>query len=656
MDLSKYLKLFISESQEHLRKMDELLLKMEQSPGDKAAIDTLFREAHSLKGMSASMGFEELAEISHRMEDYLDRFRGGKGAVEQKGVELLFEGVDLLKKGIEEIAASGQTSVDSSAFLAKVHAYTAHVEAEPLPAVRGEGSLPWEEEELRKAAQKALERGLHLFTLEVSLTPDAPLPAARAYIILKRLREIGELLRSSPSFEEVREGQFFGRLLALLITSTTPSDVQGVVAAMPDVAAVLLYLHPLPTVGKPPPKIEKRPSPAEVRMAPGPSPAKRSPLIRVDAKLLDDLMDQVGELITARGSLLELSQGFDSRPLKGCVGRIDGLIRGLQEQAMRLRMMPLGFIADRFPRAVRDLARQHGKELSFEIVGKEIELDRAILEELVDPLLHILRNAVDHGIEPPEERAKLGKPRVGTVRIEASQESEKVSIQVIDDGRGIDPERVKRIALEKGLITKEEHDVLSNEEALLLITKPGFSTKEGVSETSGRGVGMDVVRAAVESLRGSLEIESRLGVGTAITLKLPPSLAVIAVLLAKVGSEQYAIPLYQIQRSLEFSDGDVQRSQGQEVIVRDGRLIPIVRLQSILACPKDDGPPVSTRLAVLAEVRGREVGVVVDEVLGYRDAVVKPLGKTLEGIKGFAGVTVMGDGRMILILDLNTLL
>lgn len=648
MDLSKYLKLFISESQEHLRKMDELLLKLEQSPGDKATIDTLFREAHSLKGMSASMGFEEMAKISHRMEDYLDRFRGGKGAVEREGVELLFEGVDLLKKGIEEIAASGQTSLDSSAFLAKVHSHAVQVETEPPPAGLAEGPLPWDEGELRKGALWAKERGLHLFTLEISLTPEAPLPAARAYIILKRLKEMGELLRSSPSFEEAREGQFLGRLLALLAASTAPSDIQGAVAAMPDVAAVLLHLHPAPRPVKEPP--------AEARPAPPPPPAKRSPLIRVDAKLLDDLMDQVGELITARGSLLELSQGFDSRPLKECVGRIDGLIRGLQEQAMRLRMMPLGFIADRFPRAVRDLARQHGKELSFEIVGKEIELDRAILEELVDPLLHILRNAVDHGIETPEERARLGKPRVGTVRIEASRESEKVLIRIIDDGRGIDPQRVKRIALEKGLITREEHDALSNEEALLLITKPGFSTKASVSETSGRGVGMDVVRAAVESLRGNLEIESRLGVGTAITLKLPPSLAIIAVLLAKVGSEQYAIPLYQIQRSLEFSEGDVQRSQGQEVIVRDGRLIPIVRLQLILACPKGDGPPASTKLAVLAEVRGREVGVVVDEVLGYRDAVVKPLGKTLEGIKGFAGVTVMGDGRMILILDLNTLL
>jgi len=654
MDLSKYLKMFISESREHLQKMDGLLLELEKDPGARVTIDTLFREAHSLKGMSATMGFEELAKISHRMEDFLERFREGRESLRREAVDLLFEGVDLLRKGIEEIAASGKSVVDSSAFVSKVTAYVSSFEGASLPAqpFGGEGAAPWwEGEELQRASGWAKERGLFLFTLEVSLSPDAPLPAARAYIILKRVREMGELLQARPSQEEVQAGQFSGRLLLLLATSAPPAEVQRKVAAMPDVTAVSLIPH---GGADEPPKVEPKPPPTpELKPAPLPS-AKSSLMVRVDAKDLDDLMDQVGELIVAKGSLLEISRRLDSRPLQECVDQIGGLIKALQRQAMELRMMPLDYIADRFPRAVRDLAKRHGKEINFEIRGREIELDRAMLDLLADPLLHLLRNAVDHGIEPPDEREKAGKPRVGTLRLEASQEREGVAIRVVDDGRGIDGARIRRLALERGMISREEHEHLSDEEVLLLITRPGFSTATEVSEISGRGVGMDVVRATVEALRGSLQIESQIGEGTTVTLRLPPSLAVFRVLMTRVGTEQYAIPLYQIQTTLEFSEGEVQRVQGQEVIRRDGRLIPLLRLRSILGCP--GGPDPASGLAVVASIRGREIGVVVDELLSYQDAVRKPLGKALKDLKGLAGVTILGNGEMVLILDLNTLL
>ncbi len=376
-------------------------------------------------------------------------------------------------------------------------------------------------------------------------------------------------------------------------------------------------------------------------------------MIRVDTRLLDDLMDQVGELVTARGSLLELAERIPSQALHEGVGRIDSLVKGLQQQAMKLRMMPLDLIADRFPRAVRDLARRRGKELNFEIVGREIELDRAILEELPDPLLHIFRNSIDHGIEPPEERVRKGKPPTGTVRLEASKERESVLIRVSDDGRGMDPAQLRRVALERGTITREQHETMSDSESLQLITLPGFSTAREVTEVSGRGVGMDVVRSTVESLRGSLLIESVPGQGSRFTLKLPLTLAVLAVLLVEVGGERYALPVSAVEQMLEIPAGEIQRSQGTELITWDGSLVPLIRLGRLLGCPGEAEGPL--RLVVLCEIRGRIAGAMVDRMVGYREVVVKSLGKALKSVRGFAGVTILGDGSTVLILDLNTL-
>ena len=376
-------------------------------------------------------------------------------------------------------------------------------------------------------------------------------------------------------------------------------------------------------------------------------------MIRVDTRLLDDLMDQVGELVTARGSLLELAQRIPSQALHEGVGRMDSLVKGLQQQAMKLRMMPLDLIADRFPRAVRDLARRRGKELNFEIVGREIELDRAILEELPDPLLHIFRNSIDHGIEPPEERVRKGKPPTGTVRLEATKERESVLIRVSDDGRGMDPATLRRVALERGTITREEHETLSDAEALQLITLPGFSTAKEVTEVSGRGVGMDVVRSTIESLRGSLLIESVPGQGSRFTLKLPLTLAVLAVLLIEVDDERYALPVSAVEQMVEVPTREIQRSQGIELIAWDGTLVPLIRLRRLLGCPGEaEG---DMHLVVLCEIKGRIAGVMVDRMVGYREVVVKSLGKALKSVRGFAGVTILGDGSTVLILDLNTL-
>jgi two-component system chemotaxis sensor kinase CheA len=376
-------------------------------------------------------------------------------------------------------------------------------------------------------------------------------------------------------------------------------------------------------------------------------------MTRIDTRLLDDLMDQVGELVTAQGFLVERSQGIESPALQESVDRVEVLIRELQQQAMKLRMMPLEMIADRFPRAVRDLARKRGKEVQFEVVGKETELDRAILEELPDPLLHLFRNSIDHGIEPAEERVRNGKPPTGTIRLEASKERESVVIRVEDDGRGMDPARIRKAALDRGVISPRQYETLSDDEALYLITVPGFSTAKEVSDVSGRGVGMDVVKSAVEALRGVLLIDTTLGRGSAITLKLPLTLAIVAVLLIESGRERYALPVSVIEQVIEVRANEVQHAQGRDMITYEGELVPLLELATLLGCPQESRP--SFRAVVLSEMRGRLVGLAVDRLIGYREVVVKSLGKALKGLRGFAGVTILGDGSTVLILDLNTL-
>ncbi|HYB74603.1 MAG TPA: chemotaxis protein CheA [Candidatus Sulfotelmatobacter sp.] len=700
MDMSKYVGIFVSESQEHLQRMDDLLLALERASDDAGAIAALFREAHSMKGMSASMGYEGVARVAHRLEDFLDQCRQGRTHIGGEALELLFEGVDILRQAVHEIRERGAPSVDVTAFLQKLVAPGRPAPPPPAGEADERSRLV---ELLAEAPPEVFAGSGPALALLVDIAPDAPMPAARAYVTLRKLGDLGTILISRPTLDQVQAGEFEGSLAVLLASQRTPGAIHREVSGWPDVANVLLEaleggepaarpparaaadlevvaaaggepglgLVEEPALPMGPPAV---PAPAQpgpevptVQAAPAPPAAgvrrAEQQMVRVDTRLLDQLLDHVGELITAKGSLLEESRDATSSGLRDAVGQVERLVGSLQRQALKLRMMPFEVIADRFPRAVRDLAHKSGKEVDFRLIGKEIEMDRSILDHLGDPLVHILRNAVDHGIEPPEERERLGKSRAGRLTLRAAEEGESVFLQFEDDGRGMDPDHLRRAAVGKGLLTAEQAAALSDVEALELITRPGFSTADRVTDVSGRGVGMDVVKTIIEGLHGSLLIESVPGEGSTFTLKLPLSLAVISVLLVRVGSERYAVPMYQVGTTIEVDEGDIQRAQGQEVVGLDGELVPLLRLGRALGCPPNGGAPrqdgagdrTGPLYAVLTEVHGRDVGMVVDEILGVRDVLVKPLGKALRGLRGFAGLTILGDGSVVLILDVNGL-
>ena len=505
MDLSKYLKIFVNDSQEHLQRMDEFLLLLERRPEDEQAIDALFRSAHSLKGMAITMGFDEISKVADSLESFLDPYRRGVQRLDRQAIDLMLQGVDLLRQSIAQVDAGKGPG-----------------EAGGKPE-GGTGS---------------------------SESPPSPNPHA--------------------------------------------------------------------------------------------GPARREGMLRVAPELLDDLVDLTSELLIAQEDLESEER----------VSQFQTLARAVGHQAMRIRMVPLQTVADRFPRMVRDVARQGKKEVVFEVRGKDVEMDRALLESLADPLMHLLRNAVDHGIEEPEERTRSGKPVEGRVCLEASKGKDGVVIRVTDDGRGIDPNAVRQTVVARGLLTEDKAHTLSEPDLFRFLTLPGFTTRAEVSETSGRGVGLDVVHSMIQSLQGSLAVESVLEQGTTITLKLPLTLLRLPVLLVQVADETYAIPVAQVGATLDCPSARVKSTDGQEVLVREEDQIPLIRLRDLLGL-SGLGP---TSLAVLVKSHGKEIGVVVDKILEYREVVVKSFRSALRGLKGLGGVTILGDGVVVPILDLETLL
>ena len=551
MDMSQYRDLFISESREYLRTIGSLIVDLEKDAGDREKIDALFRVAHSIKGMAASMDYRDISELAHKLEDLMSRVRNGDILFDRGVADLLLEGADLLETMVADVAAGSGEKRDCAPLIARIEGYEPAGSAHEPPGAAVE---------------------------EPAVTEELPPSAARPPVTDAGTRAESERGRTD-----------------------SPQTV------------------------------------------------------RVKTAVLDHLINITGELITNKQRLLNLSREMEAAPLNEALTELSRLLRVLHNEVMNVRLMPLATITDRFPRVVRDLAKKSGKEIDFTIDGKDIELDRGIVEELSDPLVHILRNAVDHGLEPAALRLSAGKPATGSITLRARREKDQIIIVIEDDGRGMDPSQITAKAIEKGFITSEAAEQLSRQEALLLTCLPGFSTAGEVTDVSGRGVGMDVVRATIQSLCGTLAIESEEGKGSRIILKLPPSVAIMNVLLITTGHFTVAVPVNNIIRTLELKQESITNSGTERVFYLDDEPIPLVSLNRVFGKPlapvKGNSVPV-----FVSEVKGRKVGLVVDGFLGHQEVFIKPLGRPFDKAQGLAGSAILGDGEVVFIIDVANLL
>lgn len=606
MDIAKYRDMYLSEAAEHLQRMNGLLVALEENPEDREGIAALFREAHSIKGMAATMGYDATTRLAHHLEDSLGLCRE-RGVITDTQIDRLLAGVDLLEALLEDIRQERpESEIDS--FIA-----AGSDEAPP-------------EAELVELAEPPEEPAAVIGGTLIRLRLDENVAAVgpRLLVLLKRLADCGTLLETTPSEDAILQGKVSRQLQVRLETDLTQEQLRGRLQSYSELATI-----EFPT---------KKPGPAR-----GSKRAASGTTVRVSTDLLDHFINLTGELITNRYTLQTAASARNWRSLDDGLGQLARLVRNLHHQVLQVRMMPLESVTGRLPRTVRDLCRTSGKEVRFEVEGATLELDRAILEELSDPLIHMIRNAIDHGIE-----------RQGTVRVKAWRERDQVLIQVADDGRGMDPGKIRRRALQRGLISVGQAQTIRDYDLLQLICQPGFSTAEELSETSGRGVGMDVVKTAVERLGGVLLIDSTPGEGSRITMKLPLSVAIIRVLMIACDGVLMAMPITRVLQTIEAVAQEIQVSGKQLVIPLSGELLPLLSLRKILQRPKRT-PGTSVPL-VVTEVLGRKVGLVVDRLVGQREVFVQALPAPFDSLRGCSGGTILGDGRIMFVLDLQSLL
>ncbi|MFI5280237.1 MAG: chemotaxis protein CheA [Gemmatimonadales bacterium] len=612
MDVRQYAELFHSESRDHLTAYNHLVLAWEKDPDSREAVGGIFRAVHTIKGMAATMGYAAVADLSHRIENLLDVLRKGERDASPAVLDLLLRAGDVLEKGIGA-SVEGEPFAPPTALLEELDRSAGGAAPRPSRRSRDSGAMP------------AIGAGRQV---RVVLRTEALLKGARALLVLRRAAAIGTVSSVSPAPQGLEQEDFDGRFSFRVEGLVTAAELEQALRAAGDVESVVVQSE-----------AEAEASPVE---------AARGRHIRVDLKRLDSLMDEIGELAIARGRLQEIVGRLEDPGLSDVAQQLGRLAQSLQGEIIAARMTPVWQVFDRFPRMVRDLAKQIGRQVDFKVEGKEIELDRAILDEIGDPLMHLLRNAVDHGIEPPEERLRAGKDAAGRLVLSAVRERSTVAIRVSDDGRGVDRARVLQHAKEQGLVDAGQ-SALPDEDLFRFLARPGFSTATRVTDVSGRGVGIDVVATAARALGGSLEVRSEEGRGSTFTVRLPVTLAIMRALLARAGAETYALPLTHVAETVDPRPEDIQRVQGKEAMMLRGRLLPIVRLSDIVGTGRT---VTHSRVPVIVlEMGERRTGVMVDVLLGQQEIVVK----TFEAPRGmlpvFAGATILGDGKPALILD-----
>lgn len=639
--MSAYKDVFLSESAEYVQAITEGLLALEGDPNDLEPVETVFRGAHSLKGMSATMGYTRTAELTHTMESLMDTVRKREQSADSSLIDLMLRAVDAVKELIDD-ESSGNAAVDVSELVSAIVARTGSgTAAGPVPAGPADTAAP---------APVPTADGGALYRVRITLSETCVLKAVRAYMAIKRLGHMGSVVDTEPSARQI-EDEAFGHTFSVIVRTREDRDsIIAAVGAISEVDAVEVATEEAPAAVPEERPSEERPRKSVPKLA-------ETQTVRVSIGHLDSMVNLVGELVIIRSRLDRLARDLDSTDLVETLSALEQISAELQHEVMQTRMVPVGNIFNRFPRMVRDLARDLGRSVSFEMGGLDIELDRTVLDEIGDPIVHLLRNALDHGIEPEEERVAAGKPGKGTVRLEAGRDRDLVRIIVSDDGKGMDPERIWAKAIERGLVQRNERDSYSASDIFMLTCEPGFSTAEKTTAVSGRGVGMDVVKGKIEYLGGTITIHSELGRGSRIVLTLPLTLAIIQSLLVGSGEQIFAVPLSAVTEVLARDEVRLKTVDGAPVVVlRDGSVAPLFRLDEVIgSAERRQRMPEASDHIVLMESAEQVRALAVQHLVGRHEVVIKPLSPLFKDLRGLGGATVLGDGRVALILDPRTL-
>ena len=685
MEVNQYLEMFIEESKEHLQACSEHLLELEKNPEDLAIVGEIFRSAHTLKGMSATMGFEDLADLTHKMENVLDAIRNEKIKVTPEIFDVVFESVDHLEEMVYDIADGGdgkrnvQETVEKLKNIelgepvatVKVPVATT-VEAVATPAEEVDLKLTYDDFEKTVILQSS-EQEFNAYEISIALRDDCLLKAARVYMVFEILEKNGDVIKSSPTVDKLEEEQFDSEFHVAYISKESAGDLQKMLMKVSEVDRVDVkeigqdVFTQVTVSSAAPEELAEAETVATTEVVQAPVEQKAntnkasgghttSKTIRVNIERLDILMNLFEELAIDRGRLLSIAADVNHGELNETVERMSRTMGDLQNIVLTMRMVPVETVFNRFPKMVRQLSRDLNKKIALNVVGAETELDRTVIDEIGDPLVHLIRNSVDHGIESPEVRRSKGKPEEGTVELRAYHSGNYVFIEIEDDGAGINRDRVLAKAISKGVVTHEQSLSMSDKQINELILASGFSTAEVISDVSGRGVGLDVVKTTIESLGGNISIESTQDVGSVFSIQLPLTLSIISVMLVEIESEIYAIPLSSIIETSIIRNSDILNAHNQKVIDFRGKVVPLVFLEDIFEVPRQDPKDDGFHSVVIVRKGDKLAGLVVDSFIGQQEIVLKSLGNYLTNIFAISGATILGNGKVALIVDCNALM
>ena len=696
MDVSQYLEIFIDETKEHLQSLNTSILELEQDPESMDTVNEIFRAAHSLKGMAGTMGYKRMQALTHDMENVFSEVRNGTIKVTAEIIDVLFQILDALDEYLNNIQSSADEGTNDNENLIKAlndflngkkggsaktvkessKASETTSKAETAKESDADDKHKWKalkfNESQTHVMREAATKGMNVIGLTVYVQESCILKAARAFLVYKTLEDMGEVIISEPSAQDIEDEKFEFDFSLIVVSESSVdkvieaaksvSEIQEVVGGIvevegaPEASTASVQLVDTGITVASAPKAADANKPAEA--------VKKKPVVnrtvRVDIEKLDDLMNLVSELIIAKNSIVSATDAkngaSDNSGVNEHIEYLESVTTNLHESVMKVRMVPIETVVNKFPRMIRDLQKKLGKKMELYMSGEDTELDRTVVDEIGDPLMHLLRNSADHGIESDEKlRIQRGKPAAGSIHLDAYQDGNNVVIEVRDDGNGIDVQSVKAKAIERGTITEEQAAQMSDKEIINLLFLPSFSTAKTISDVSGRGVGLDVVKSKIESLSGEVEVKSVLGEGSTWTIRLPLTLAIIQSLMVIIGGEKYAIPLGNIQTIESIAPAEVKYVQQKEVINLRGTVIPLIRLNEVLGCESTKGAD-EEMVVVIVKKGDKQTGLVIDELTGQQEIVIKSLGKYINKSKVISGATILGNGEVALIVDPNALI